>query len=47
MTGFIYGAVSTKFWMQRQGIMELIVTRRGNDDIAIHEMEDNMPFFAW
>jgi len=37
VTGFIYGAMSTRFWMQRQGVLELLMEK----DFK------NMPFFAW
>jgi len=33
--------------MQRQGIMELIKNKNGNDKEAIKTMEKRFPFFAW
>ena len=33
--------------MQRQGIMELIINKKGEDRESLLEIESNFPFFAW
>lgn len=42
ITGFIFGANSVRFWMQRQAINEIISTKRNQK-----ECEDMLPYFSW
>jgi len=37
VTGFLYGSMSTRFWMQRQGVLDLVMKHRFKD----------VPFYAW
>ena len=42
ITGFIFGANSVRFWMQRQAINEIIATKRNQK-----ECEKMLPYFSW
>jgi hypothetical protein len=38
--GFIYGAFSTRFWMMRIGINQLIMDNQDSKEL-------NLPFYSW
>ena len=44
MTGFMYGGLSSRFWMQRQGILEIISSLQKDNPSLIDKM---IPQFDW
>ena len=40
ITGFVFGSMSTRFWMQRQGILNQIFTEP-------EKCVEEMPFYSW
>ena len=44
VTGFMYGGISTRFQMQRQGILQIISSLQNKNDSLIDKM---VPHFEW